>query len=124
MKILILILLISAAAFAQDHAPTAERCKADQAVWGSSSAHVEYFEAETQHVRSGISNRTDIALLSIPQLKERMSEMYQCEEVVTTEPFHSAVIFYHDVIGDRYISFVKRHDLTKQMMAEDAAGKR
>jgi hypothetical protein len=110
--------------FSQDHAPTAELCKADQAVWGSDYAETQYNEAETRHIEDGTPNRTDIARLTIPQLKQRMKEMYQCEEVIATEPYHQTGNFYFNVIGDRHLGFLVRHGLMSQMMKEDAAGKR
>lgn len=124
MKTLALIIFVSVAALAQEHAPTADQCKADQAVWGSDHARIEYNEAETRHIESGTANRTDIALLTIPQLKQRMHEMYQCVDVVAVEPYHTTGNFYHDVMSDRYSSFVIRHGLIKQMMDEDAVGER
>jgi hypothetical protein len=108
----------------QEHAPTAEQCRADQALWGSDYAETKYHEAETRHVQDGTPNRTDIALLSIPQLRQRMEEMYQCSDVVAMEPYHLTGNFYYDVIADRYSSFLRRHGLVRQMMKEDADGKR
>jgi hypothetical protein len=110
--------------FSQDHAPTAEQCKADQAVWGSDYAQTQYNEAETRQIQDGTRNRTDIALLTIPQLKLRMKEMYQCADVVETEPYQETGNFYNSVITDRYFGFLVRHGLMSQMMKEDAAGKR
>ena len=110
--------------FSQDHAPTADQCKADQAVWGSGYTQTQYNEAQTRHIEDGTPNRTDIARLTIPQLKQRMNEMYQCEDVVATEPYHQTGNFYYGVIGDRHLGFLMRHGLMNQMMKEDAAGKR
>jgi hypothetical protein len=118
------VILFALPAFSQDHAPTTEQCKADQAVWGSPYAETQYNEAETRHIQDGTPNRTDIALLTIPQLKKRMHEMYQCMEVVATEPYSQTGDFYHSVIADRYFSYVRRHGLEDQLMREDAAGKR
>ena len=118
------VILFASPSFSQDHAPTAEQCKADQAVWVSDHAQTEYTEAETRHIRDGIPNRTDIALLSISQLKRRMSEMYQCMEVVEMEPYHQTGSFYNGVLGDRFFGFIERHGLMGQVIREDAAGKR
>lgn len=118
------LILLASRALSQDHAPTADQCKADQAVWGSVHGETEYLDAETKHIQDGSPNRTDIALLTIPQLKQRMREMFQCVDVVAMEPYHETGDFYHDVMADRYSGFVRRHGLTEQLMREDAAGKR
>ena len=118
------VILFALPSVPQDHAPTAEQCKADQAVWGSDYAQTQYNETETRHIQDGAPNRTYIARLTIPRLEKRMSEMYQCEEVVATEPYHETGNFYHGVIGDRHLGFLVRHGLMSQMMKEDAAGKR
>lgn len=117
-------ILFASPSFPQEHAPTAEQCRADQALWGSDYAETKYREAETRHVQDGTPNGTDIALLSIPQLRQRMDEMYQCSDVVAMEPYHLTGNFYYDVIADRYSSFLRRHGLVRQMMKEDAEGKR
>lgn len=118
------VVLFAFPCFSQDHASTAEQCKADQAVWGSDHAQAEYNEAEMRHLQDRVPNRTDIALLTIPQLKQRMNEMYECADVVAMEPYHQTGNFYSSVIADRYFGFLKRHGLIDQVMREDAAGRR
>jgi hypothetical protein len=53
-----------------------------------------------------------------------MDEMYQCSDVIAMEPYHSTGNFYHSVIADGYFGFLTRHGLVRQMMKEDAEGKR
>lgn len=123
LRVLIAI-LFTLPSLSQEHAPTAEQCRADQALWGSDYAETNYNETETRHIQDGTPNRTDIAILTIPQLRQRMGEMYQCSDVVAMEPYHLTGNFYYDVIADRYSSFLRRHGLVRQMMKEDADGKR
>jgi hypothetical protein len=108
----------------QDHAPSVEQCKADQSVWGSAHVEIQYNEAETRHLQDGTPNRTDIALLTIPELETRMQVMYQCVDVVEMDPYFETGNFYHNVVADRYHGFLKRHGLMDQLLKEDAAGKR
>jgi hypothetical protein len=124
MRAVMLICIISMTAFAQEHAPTVEQCKADQALWGADHTQTAYNEAETRHVESGAVNRTEIAMLSITQLKQRMRGMYECEDVVAMDPYHSTGNFYYSVIADRYLGFLIRHGLMPQLVKEDAAGER
>jgi len=121
---ILFVLLLVPPCFAQQHAPSPEQCKADQSVWGSSHARTEYEDAERRHIEDGTPNRTDIALAGIPELLQRMKEMYECSDVVAMEPYHETGNFYHGVIADRYFGFISRHGLIRQMMKEDAAGKR
>jgi len=120
----LVIVSLASVSRSQDHAPTAEQCRADQALWGAVHAETEYYDAETRHVQDGTPNRTDIAALNVSHLKQRMNEMYQCSDVVAMEPYHSTGNFYYSVISDRYSSFLMRHGLMGQMIKEDAAGKR
>ena|ERR1017187_914202 len=115
---------LTSTSLSQDHAPTAESCRADQALWGATHTETEYNEAETRHVQDGTPNRTEIAELNISQLKQRMAEMYQCSDVVEMEPYHSTGNFYYGVISDRYAAFLRRHGLMNQLIREDAEGKR
>jgi hypothetical protein len=53
-----------------------------------------------------------------------MPEMYDCWHAVSMEQFRQTGNFYHNVRMDRYASFLDRHGLIKQLLKEDAKGKR
>lgn len=68
MKTLALLILVSATALAQEHAPTVEQCRADAAVWSAKNA--------------------DISTPSDKELWARVREMNQCVEVDPVESAH------------------------------------
>jgi hypothetical protein len=65
----------------QEHAPTADVCRADAAVWGNSQARIDYFNAETAKHTDSTPNRTLIEELPIKEVKARIREMYACFDV-------------------------------------------
>lgn len=109
MKILSVFLLFSAAAFAQDHAPTLAQCRADAALWDAD-------QALDQH--------------SFVELSKRQGEMAQCSIVDHADA--SAYHHYLSVIGAcqnveyaRMLDFLLRNkSAMEQFTSEDAAGKR
>jgi hypothetical protein len=117
------------------HAPTAETCKRDLALWYSPEKADEYQKAETLHTANNTPNHTDIAKLPLDELTARMEEMYDCGEIGDPVPgrpdllrsnnvYFEAGGFYHEVFADRFIHFVFRHGLLAQLRREDAQGKR
>jgi hypothetical protein len=113
MKTLALLLLVSATAVGQEHAPTVEQCHADGAVWSAKDA--------------------DITTPSNKELWARVHEMSQCKAVDPVEQAHDYFFKYLSVSNDvereycrRVIDFLNRHDprWKQQFDAEDVAGKR
>jgi hypothetical protein len=111
MKTLSLLLLMSVAMVAQEHAPTVEQCRADAAVW---------FDA-------------DFAIPPMKELESRAKEMNDCLKVDPLNESHELGIKYlqfgQKVFVEKYnrlTNFIERHDpaWSGKFYAEDAAGKR
>jgi hypothetical protein len=108
MKILF-VLLLTTAAFAQDHAPTSEQCKADVALWLDKSL-----------------DQTDT--LTYIEIDKRKHEMIDCHAVLTA-PGEKQLADDGSTKASlleqkREEDFIHRHDLAKQFLAEDQAGQR
>jgi hypothetical protein len=56
----VLILLVVSCPAAQQHAPTADVCRADVALWYSALLSTEYHRAQTDWITDQIPNRTAI----------------------------------------------------------------
>jgi hypothetical protein len=107
-----------------DHAPTVETCTADARLWINQIT--EYMNAEADYINKGLPNRSTLMGLTYIQLIDRADEMGQCAYVdpQSEDKYHRLMEDYGDARNDRLRFFIKRHGLLKQMMAEDAAGKR
>ena len=80
---------------------------------------------DTEHIN--LTNGPMDDKLSASQLSSRMGEMAHCASDVDFENLHSYTRVsenYSGTLSLRYLSFLKRHDLMKQFLAEDAAGQR
>jgi len=119
MKTLVLIVLVSAA-FAQEHAPTPEQCRADYRLWTAKG--------------------TDFTDVSWKELMERSRVMTECS---TTDPewaqqfaeqdarlgknasvsYRDLGTLFHAAAGDKAIDFLIRHHLMDQFVKESEAGK-
>lgn len=108
----------------QDHAPTTDMCRADANLWTSEAT--DYFLAETDYTQKGLPNKTAVMQLSFHQVNERSYEMGQCLVVdpSSEDKYQSLLREYGELRDDRYKFFIERHNLKKQMLAEDAAGRR
>jgi hypothetical protein len=110
---LILVLLTTIGAMGQDihHAPTAEQCKADEAVWNAES-------------------KADIAALPVNTLLQRSNYLSACYKVLQNVNFNSAVWalswqgIYDAYAIRRALNFIDRHGLRHQFDEEDAKGAR
>jgi hypothetical protein len=107
-----------------DHAPSVETCRADKNLWADQITEYEYAEAD--YITKGLPNRTFIIGLTYNQLNIRPREMGQCAVVDTPmeAAYNQLLSRYSNARDDRFKFFVERHNLKKQMIAEDAAGKR
>jgi hypothetical protein len=117
--------------FAQQHAPTAEVCKADVAVWYNAEMATEYYKAQQALVEDTAPNRTDIAKLPVQEVIARMNEMYDCARADVpegvdpqTNRYFQAGHFYHEVFSSRAMQFIHRHGLWDEFLKEDSSGKR
>jgi hypothetical protein len=111
MKILaILLLILSTAAQAQQHAPTAEQCRVDAALWTAQQG--------TGDLHSALDK------ISVQELKERAVEMDGC--AITAEGKDDMLKYMVMTIGYmaeedvRQAAFIERHGLKSQFIAEDA----
>ena len=109
MKPLVILLLMSAPLFSQDHAPTLAQCQADKNLWyGESGNHL-----------TDINNYLDG--LSYMEISDRGYEMQQCALVDPHEEYLYRTLrdtFYRAAL-DRLKNFVARHGLAGQFLKED-----
>lgn len=116
-----LLLLFGSPMIAQEHAPTADVCRADSAVW---NAEVMNHNPEASKTK-----------LSYDELAARQNEMHSCRDIDPARVGDSASIerintytllesLYTNEIERRAVDFIFRHNLGKQFLAEDAAGTR
>lgn len=111
--VLAVAVLIVASAFAQEveHAPTVAQYQADRAYWMSK------LEKPDGHGADDVSYDT---------LRGWSNEMDKCEVVdpANYPKYYNAWVEAVETQEAREVSFIVRHNLWKQFMAEDAAGKR
>lgn len=97
----------------QEHAPGADQCDADLRLW--------------------VSQESDVNKLPYKEVEAREREMFNCAQstngnaqqgFVKAKSYDSASSLYRAEMGDRLSSFLRRHNLTDQFLAEDAEGKR
>jgi hypothetical protein len=107
-----------------DHAPSVEVCRADMNLWRDQMT--EYFTAEADYNNKGLPNRSSVMGLTFLQLNHRSTEKGQCAVVdpPSGDEYNDLLVTYGEARDDRFKFFVKRHNLLKQMLAEDTAGKR
>lgn len=112
--ILILVLLTTVAAMGQEinHAPTAEQCKADVAVWKEEKRE---------------------AIVALPfDTEQRVIYIQKCEKVLFDPHTPSDVWLnafamkraYEEHLLDRLKKFINRNGLTRQFYEQDAKGAR
>lgn len=108
------------------HAPTAEQCQADAKVWGNQSDENDYMKAEGEHINLGIPDESLINKLPVTQVAARMYEMGTCGDVDpgNQAQYTNVANFYLGVEAAREMSYLKRHALWQQFLAEDADGLR
>ena len=108
----------------QDHAPTTEQCFADMRLWRSQTA--DYVAADESGANTGTPNRSELTKFTVKQLTSRTCEMRKC---VVVDPergddYNQTSSELDAAIKDRYVMFVVRHNLVRQFVSEDEAGKR
>jgi hypothetical protein len=106
---LLLLITLSFGATPQQHAPTAEQCRADAAVWWEHSQPK--------------GTMSDVAFT---ELSARLSEMYDCMTVdkASSKTYNDAFLMIHSEMGSRWGNFIRRHNLQQEFVKEDAAGMR
>jgi hypothetical protein len=117
-------LLFAPALRTQQHAPTADVCRADGAAWADIADRTDYYRQEAKHISDGTPNTNPVMKPSLKELSLRVAEMGTCESV--DEPnghkYQDLLEFYDKVLDDRYRRFIVRHHLMEQFKVEDAAG--
>jgi hypothetical protein len=117
---LLIILICVRPLVAQEHAPLLEQCKADRALWYSSEQENEYRKAD---LAEGPKNSTQYAKLPLKVIKFRTKEMADCWSVGNgDDQYFKAAEFYDMIYRDRCLSFINRHHLMEQLLAEDERG--
>ncbi|MFZ0226036.1 MAG: hypothetical protein WAL41_03615 [Mycobacterium sp.] len=103
------LLLLPAASFGQDHAPTAQQCQADQRFWFGQ-----------------IDTPPELSKLSFRELQQRAEEMHKCNAVDATNVryYQATQELLHFEQLHRLEHFLERHSLMGKFLAEDDAGKR
>jgi hypothetical protein len=109
-RVCAVLLLLVASSLSQNHAPTAEQCRADQRLWQS---QVDDMPEE-------------ISKVLFQTLTDRGHEMADCIVVDGSywESYSHTAVALHIQQSRRLMHFLERHKLLKQFVAEDAAGKR
>ena len=97
------------AVLAQDHAPLPEQCNADAKLWYG-------------------ADKANLDKLPYTELERRAEEMWDCHDSSSVpadkQHFDAVLLAYQAQEANRMVAYVKRHGLTKEFLAEDAAGKR
>jgi len=105
----ILVLFGGLPTLAQDHAPSPQQCVADANLWYG-------------------ADKANLDKLSYPELERRVDEMWDCHNSssvqIDKQHFSAVLLTYQAQEGNRMSVYLKRHGLTKEFLAEDAAGKR
>jgi len=104
------LLCLTVTSFSQDHAPTVEQCRSDQRLW-----------------QSQLDNASqEISKLPFLTLTDRGHEMADCIVVDgdSWQSYSHTSVALHIQQSRRLMHFLERHNLLKQFLAEDAAGKR
>jgi hypothetical protein len=108
-------ILIAVPAIGQEveHAPTVAQCQADQRLWLSKLED----DGNGRHGLDDVTFRT---------LNIWKKEMRQCEVVdpENSQKYYNTLSEAMVAIATRELSFIVRHGLADQFIAEDAAGKR
>jgi len=102
------VFVLTAAVIAQvEHAPTVAQCQADERLWSYS-------------VSVNPNSQT------FPVLQRWSREMSQCKKVdpINVEDYSLTGTMIQLTQANRMIAFIKRHDLYRKFIEEDAAGKR
>jgi len=130
-KLVLLVgLLVAVPCWAQE-VLTLDKCHADARLWSNSDMQSAYKKAQLEFWDTGTKNEAEFALIPFKLLLVRDFEMAECVQIesrsITLEQFRiysSAEMFIESVINDRYLAFVKRHNLRDQFIKEDEAGER
>ena len=117
MKKAILVILLCGTALAQENSPSAQQCVADANRWYLINLDQPALDA-----------------LSFEELGRRAAEMQACaasgaptphfRENPLMEDYPNIRSIYDNQQGQRTAHYLKRHGLTREFLAEDAAGKR
>jgi hypothetical protein len=103
------VVLLGVLAVSQDHAPLPEQCNADAKLWFS-------------------ADKADLDKQPYAELERRVDAMWDCHNSssVQMDKQHFSVVLltYQAQESNRMAAYLKRHGLTKEFLAEDAAGKR
>ena len=82
-----------------------------------------YRKAELEFVEKGTKNQTEFALIPFKQLLLRQFEMGKCVQIesssITLEQlrmYNSADAFIESAMNERYLGFIKRHNLRDQFI--------
>jgi hypothetical protein len=119
-------LVLTSGVSTQEHAPTVDVCRADQAAWGNKQDQLEYARQELELSKNGTKDTSPAAEPSYEELISRRREMITCANVdpPNAEKYIDVDNFYTAVSGDRFENFIVRHHLMEQFLHEDAAGSR
>jgi hypothetical protein len=120
MKTLALIVLVSAA-FAQEHAPTPEQCRADYRLWTANGFSFENVSWKELMQRSGVMTK---CATTDPDMMRVFDEGYVRLGKDAPLSYRDVGTLFHSAAGDKAMDFLIRHNLMDQFVREDAAGKK
>ena len=113
--VVLIFALLPSALHPQEHAPTADVCRADLAAW-------------KPDLNVWMEDHTSGPIMKMPvnETLLRSEEMSTCAVVdgdgPLSEEYHRMALYYLLPAGDRFHRFLKRHELWEQFNNEDAAG--
>jgi hypothetical protein len=113
MKTLLLVfgLMLSLPTVGQDieHAPTVEQCRADQRLWKA-------------RLKGGGGPLPSVQILS--QWHGEMIACWNVDPTTDQNDYAGTTVYISVEESNRYLAFIKRHNLYKQFEQEDKEGKR
>ena len=119
MKILALLILVSTA-FAQEHAPTPEQCRADYRLWtvkGTDVSDIAWKELMQRSLVMSKCSTTD------PEWMQQFAEQNLRLGEKSGLSYSALSMFLHAAAGEKTRDFLERHHLMAQFTQEDEAGK-
>jgi hypothetical protein len=117
-------LVLAGTSRTQQHAPTADVCRADANLWDNPDDFAAY-RAERIGFLAGKPATSPVGILPAKEVEGRMREMADCYSADSPHATYLITYqFYTGVAYDRGVDFIARHGMVEKFYQEDAAGKR
>ena len=120
-KTLVLVLLISSATLAQEHAPTVEQCRADYRLW---TANLDFKDISYHELLRRAVEMNQCTIVDPDGMQAFLDEEKRLGWKNASIIYPVAGSLFQHAADERMTHFVTRHHLLNQFLDEDAAGKR